>query len=205
MYSDESGQTLMELVVVIAVSTIVIGALVFATIASLRNVQFSKNQSQATKLAQEAIERLRASRDRNRPISNFLPVTSWNGSGSGDAIWDQHISGNTDANCETEQPGISGKCYFNISPDVTLTNIGFRLTSFPASLAEPIPPSPATPVFRRTIFLSDDLNDNKNFADDNGATFNWQNAKKATVVVKWRDFAGDHETSLTSIFRKAVL
>lgn len=62
----EKGQTLLELVVVIAMGVIVVGALVFATIASLRNSQFSKNQTQATKLAQEGLEKVRGLRDRNQ-------------------------------------------------------------------------------------------------------------------------------------------
>lgn len=62
---SEKGQTLLELVVVITVAVIVVGALVFATIASLRNAQFAKNQAQATKLAQEGLEKVRTLRDRD--------------------------------------------------------------------------------------------------------------------------------------------
>ncbi len=67
--NNQSGQTLIELMVVILVSVIIIGALVFTTIASLRNAQFSKNQAQATKLAQAGIETVRSLRDRNGLIS----------------------------------------------------------------------------------------------------------------------------------------
>ena len=63
--SNENGQTLMELIVVILISVLVIGALVFATIASLRNAQFAKNQAQATKLAQEGLERVKVIRERD--------------------------------------------------------------------------------------------------------------------------------------------
>lgn len=66
---SEAGQTLIELVVVVGVLVIVVGALTFATIASIRNAQFSKNQAQATKLAQEGIERVRTLRDRDRADS----------------------------------------------------------------------------------------------------------------------------------------
>lgn len=62
---SEKGQTLLELVVVIAVIVIVVGALVFATVASLRNASFAKNQTQATKLAQEGLEKIRSLRDRD--------------------------------------------------------------------------------------------------------------------------------------------
>jgi DNA-binding NarL/FixJ family response regulator len=42
------------------VAIIVVGALTFATIASLRNAQFSQNQAQATKLAQEGLEKVKS-------------------------------------------------------------------------------------------------------------------------------------------------
>lgn len=62
---NSKGQTLVELVVVIAVLVIVVSALTFATISSLRNAQFAKNQAQATKLAQEGLEKVRSLRDRD--------------------------------------------------------------------------------------------------------------------------------------------
>lgn len=65
MSDKEDGQTLIELIVVIAVSTVVVGALVFSTISSLRNSEFAKHQAQATKLAQEGIEKMRTLRDRD--------------------------------------------------------------------------------------------------------------------------------------------
>lgn len=68
MYS-EKGQTLLELLAVISVMVIVVTALVFATISSLRNSQFAQNQNQATKLSQEGLEKLRSLRDRNLPGS----------------------------------------------------------------------------------------------------------------------------------------
>ncbi len=67
--AGEAGQSLLELIVVIAVSTMIVGALAFATIFSIRNAQLSKNQSQATKLAQEGIEKVRSIRDRNSEIT----------------------------------------------------------------------------------------------------------------------------------------
>lgn len=79
---NQKGQTLLELVIVITVGAIIVVALTFATISTLRNAQFAKNQSQATKLAQEVLERVRTGRDRDSSIgSSFTlggaPVTSW--------------------------------------------------------------------------------------------------------------------------------
>lgn len=191
---SEKGQTLLELIVVISVSVIIIGALVFATIASLRNAQFSKNQSLATKLAQEGIERVRVGRDRNQCIKNLdAGVNSWNGSstnsdcpGSG-SIWNYPITGSS-SNCENLTT--SGKCYFTGDSFGVLTMVGYSQTTFPASLAESIPP------FKRLIILSDDLNENGIVDDDP------QNAKKITSVVQWTDFSGTHESRLTTILRR---
>lgn len=186
MSTSQNGQTLLELIVVVSVSAIVIGALVFATIASLRNAQFSKNQLQATKLAQEGIERVRVGRDRNQCISNLsASVNSWNGnnlscSGSG-TIWGYLISG-VSGSCENLTT--SSKCYFNIDSSGSLSMIGYSQTSFPQSFAEGIPSS--SPVFRRAVTLSDDA-----------ATFG--SRKTVTVIVNWSDFAGSHESKLTTI------
>lgn len=135
-WRSQNGQTLMELVVVVGVSVIVVGALVFATVASLRNASFSKNQAQATKLAQEGIERVRAGRDRNLGFTNFMlggvPVDNWQ-----------------DNNLWINQIGSSS--YFNAAADGALTG-----------LTSPSPPSdvPALAenvgVFHRFVILSDE-------------------------------------------------
>lgn len=185
----QSGQSLMELVVVVAVAVIVISALVFATIGSLRNATFAKNQAQATKLAQEGLERVRTGRDRNQCINGLdaVNVNSWNGStdcpSPVGSIWVYRISGDCD------RPDLETYCYFNTSPSGALQNIGSSAT-FP-STAEGIPPPPDDPVFRRVITLSDD--------DD------YKSAKKITSIVRWTDFSGEHESKLTTILRNPNL
>ncbi len=182
-----NGQSLIELIVVIAVVSIVVGALVFATIGSIRNASFAKNQAQATKLAQEGLERVRSGRDRNSAISiGGTSVTFWNGSSSSslcsgtsdiksDSIWCYKISGS--GLCEDG----SLKCYFNVDSNGNLANKGFAQNSIP-SLAESIPP------FTRVITLSDDSD--------------YQNTKTVTTIVTWKDFSGSHESRLTTILRK---
>jgi len=54
-----SGQSLLEMLVAIAVVLIVIVALVTVTTISVRNASFSRNQALATKYAQETIEKIR--------------------------------------------------------------------------------------------------------------------------------------------------
>lgn len=65
---SEKGQSLIELVVSMAIAVLVLGALTFAVIISLRNAQFAKNQAQATKLAQESLENIRSLRDRDGKV-----------------------------------------------------------------------------------------------------------------------------------------
>lgn len=62
---NQSAQSLLELIIVLAIAIIVIGALAIVTITSLRNANLSKNQLQATKYAQEGMERVRSIRNRD--------------------------------------------------------------------------------------------------------------------------------------------
>ena len=175
MYS-EKGQSLMELVIVIAVVVIVIGALVFATIASLRNAQFAKNQAQASKLAQEGLEWVRTGRDRNKGINDLdSSVTNW------DTIWGYQISGGPDTFCNSSS--IIKQCYFKILSDGSLIYINSS-SAFPSGFAESIQPN-----FERAITLSDD-----------SASSDKQ--KTVTAIVTWTDFSGPHESKLTTILRK---
>lgn len=59
----ESGQSLFEVVLSLAVITIIIVALVILASNSIRNATFSRNKSSATKHSQEMIEWLRGQRD----------------------------------------------------------------------------------------------------------------------------------------------
>ena len=65
MFITSKGQSLIELIIVIALTVLIVGALTFATIASLRNADLANSQIQATKLAQEGLEKVKIIRDRN--------------------------------------------------------------------------------------------------------------------------------------------
>lgn len=73
-----NGQSLFEVVVALAISALVIVALVSLVSSSIRNANFSKNKSLASTYAQEASEWLRGERDKD--IKTFLANTlspSW--------------------------------------------------------------------------------------------------------------------------------
>lgn len=179
---NEAGQTLLELIVVVTVSVLVVGALVFATIASLRNASFSKNQAQATKLAQEGIERVRTARDRDKSIIGgfFIGnnnITSWTGNGTAcgsnaSSIWCNQITGYCGS--------VSQYCFFKITDQSILNYLG------PSSTI----PDGAEPqgLFKRAIIISDDVT--------------YLTQKTITAVVSWTDFSGPHESRLTTILRK---
>ena len=59
----ERGQTLFELVAAIAIGVIIVTSIVAAATLSLGNSNYSKNQANATRYAQEAQEWLRAQKD----------------------------------------------------------------------------------------------------------------------------------------------
>jgi len=69
---NTTGQSLVEMVVAIAVVLIVIVALVAVTTISVRNASFSRNQALATKYAQEGIEEARKLRDSQKEDVFFV-------------------------------------------------------------------------------------------------------------------------------------
>lgn len=132
----QNGQTLVELVVVIAVSVIVVGALTFATIASIRNASFAKNSAQATKLAQEGLEKVRTGRDRDAIISFGTSNTTW----KLNSFW----------STISTLCGVT-PCYFQLVNGVDLNLVG-NGSNFNFEFAEQLG------LFRRAIILSDDSN-----------------------------------------------
>jgi len=183
-FKSQSGQTLVEAVVVIAVGTIVVGALVFATIASLRNSQVAKNQSQATKLAQEGIEKVRASRDRASCIggsfgggscwtSDTCPTTGSNACAGPGNIWGTQMTASI---CVSPY-----NCYFKINSSGDLDYIS-------SSASPPSGQGESLDNFTRYIILSDDAN--------------YTNWKNVISLVIWNDFSGIHESRVSTVLRK---
>ena len=97
-----TGQSLVEMVVAIAVVLLVILALVAVTTVSVRNASFSRNQALATKYAQEAVEKVRAYRDQN----------SWSDFTSNCETFSLNLSMPSSFTLSRDcyQPGISNNC-----------------------------------------------------------------------------------------------
>lgn len=114
---SNKGQSLIEVIIVASVGTLVVGAMVMVSIISLRNTSFAKNQLQATKLAQDGLEKVRSIRDRNLDIKFGLEQT---------IISFDTLLAKDELTCD--QPDIS--CFFTIKPDGILTS-GIEITTEP--------------------------------------------------------------------------
>ncbi|MBI4036043.1 hypothetical protein HY383_03760 [Candidatus Daviesbacteria bacterium] len=173
MSMRETGQSLLEVVTASAVGILVVAALTYATIFSLRNATFAKNSAQATKLAQEGIEKVRSSRDRNSSISgsftlNSQTIDNWQDTD----LWTNQIS-----------PNCTPNCYFKFSG--SSFQFSTAANNIPNNAEDPL----SDGKFKRVVILSDD-----------STTYTTQ--KTVTVIVQWTDFAGPHQSKLTTILRK---
>lgn len=100
---NSSGQSLVEILIALAVTAVVILALVVISLMGLKNAQFAQNQAKVTKYAQEAIDQIKTIRDRNGTV-NFRYSTNTTSTFSD--LWARNL--NNDC---------SGSCYFNLSSD----------------------------------------------------------------------------------------
>lgn len=180
MLIKESGQSLIELVVVIAMTVLIVTALTIAAIASLRNTDLAKSQVQATKLAQEGLERVRQARDMNGLIAGLGgpdPIISWDGNAAGNgALWDHDIRAACD---DTASPPVY--CFFKLQgPN------GLKFISSSATFPYDLPTIEEIGNFQRAIIL-----------EDSSPT------KKLVIsVVQWRDYSGLHESRLSTYLGK---
>ena len=72
------GQSLLEMVIALGIILAVISTLAIVTLNSMQNSQFSKNQVQATKLAQDGIDKVRSIKSRNYTVCGLTPTGKWN-------------------------------------------------------------------------------------------------------------------------------
>lgn len=158
---SSKGQTLIEVIVVATVGVLVVGALTFATLFSLRNAKFSQNQNQATKLTQEGLEKIKSIRDRDQSGQVSYYSTPDDRKTKFSQLWDLNFL------CDNN-------CYFYLSSGV-LT--GGTKDNF------------------ETVFSFQ-----RQFKIEDGTSANQE--KKVTVLVRWSDATGNHESKLTTVLRK---
>ena len=73
MNKYESGQSLIEILLALALAVVVITGITFGVTSSLKNATFSKNQNLASSYAQEGMEIVRGIRDRSLNVFTSLP------------------------------------------------------------------------------------------------------------------------------------
>ncbi len=189
----QSGQTLIEVLMVLVVGSIMLTGLSLMVISSLRNAQFAQDQVKATKYAQEAIDQIRAIRDGNQDGSVQMldgSVTSFGGSGTGNGAWDVQFSS-------------AGACNDGKAIVSTYNNTGRYFTIVSGS----DPSGPSTILqekqcgqeeidlpdngFSRQVFITD-----KPAGSPNG---DYTTEKDIVVEVSWTDAAGRHSSNLETI------
>lgn len=170
--SNNRGQSLIELVVALGLLTVIITILSVTTITGLRNSQFSKNQSQATKLGQDGLEKLRAIRDRNYTVCGpGENIKAWN------SIYDTNCP-TTPLTCKYTLKTLPVGACVTPPSEIWLSNN----TNPPEEIvAEGV-------TFTRTITITDYKND--------------INQKEVNVKVSWTDLSGDHNSNLSTIMAK---
>jgi hypothetical protein len=122
IFNFQRGQSLFELVVAIAISALIIVAIVSLTTNSIQNSNFSRNKALAATYAQEATEWLRGQRDGDvenfintrapigiTPAGYCLPDLSWG-----------HFNANVTINCITPISGTILRRW------VTFINVGLQ-------------------------------------------------------------------------------
>ena len=181
----EKGQSLLEVVIILGVTALVLGALIIAVIVGLKNSQFAQNQAKSTKYAQEALEIIKSIRDRNGVVK-FVSSVEECDSETADkfsSLWELYLSESDSFSRCTVKANIEDTlCYFKIE------TCGGDLF-----LAEP---SNATVINED---LGGGLSRQITFEDTSSS---WSSEKTITVKVKWKDSSGEHESNLQTILTK---
>lgn len=106
-YTNQSGQSLLEVIIALGIAVAIIISFTSATINAVRNAQFAKNQNQATKLAQETIEIIRTIRDQDKLVTATAPWSS---------LWTTNMN-------SLQISGYRGTCYLLNKTNFTMSPI----------------------------------------------------------------------------------
>lgn len=174
---NNEGQSMIELVVGIGLITVVVGALAVVTINSLQNTQYSRNQVQATKLAQENIEKARTIKNSNFGVCTQDDMTQVLSCSTWDDIWPIQFG-------EMETTCVNG-CTFNMfnglgnCPLKSGGNSPFCL-KFSATRAD------LGEGFTSEIIIEDEA----------------PSQKRVTSRVYWNDASGEHASDLVTVMSR---
>ncbi len=169
---DNRGQSLLEIVVALGVIAVIVVGLTLTTVIGLRNSHFSKTQAQATKLAREALEKVKIIKERDLAVCGPSSNKQWS------ELWAKNLI--------TECPP-SGECKF------IFKDLGAMSCSGPSSvfwLEQSASPESLTGTdFKRQVIVADE--------SVYGAT-----QKRVTALITWNDITGAHESRIVTILAK---
>lgn len=173
----QKGQALLEVAISVGIAIILVAAIAITTVIGLKNSQFAKNQAQATKLAQEGIERVRSVRNRDYVVCIPGPpaISKWSD------VW-SYPFGRISTGCTTTCTYILK----NNPPD----QCSQTATQSPFWIKQAISTTETETLlgnFRRQILIEDT---------------DVPSQKKVTSRVSWSDFSGDHKSELVTILSR---
>ncbi len=184
-FLDTSGQSLVEVLVALTVAALVILALVVVSLMGLKNAQFAQNQAKVTKYAQEAIDQVRAIRDRNgnvtfqNNLSNPACTPCSGNTCAFSGLWSCQLTKSSGSPC-TLSPG--NGCYLVLSADGTSLSEPSSLNNANQNLGD---------GFSRQVIL-----------EDGAPALDYSKEKRVRVVVTWTDSSGTHESNVQTILTK---
>ncbi|MCL5783889.1 MAG: prepilin-type N-terminal cleavage/methylation domain-containing protein [Patescibacteria group bacterium] len=180
-FKKETGQSLIEVLVALVVSAMIITALIMTVLEGLKNAQYAQNQAQATKLAQDALDKITSIRDRDMDNSvdfNYTSGVSSLVTTKFSDLWNIYME--SQSSCGPTPPN---PCYFKFDPNSPL-----RITQDTSGKGEDL----GNGLTRQIIF--EDSNSKDSFG-----TELYKTEKTIIVKVTWSDASGPHESNLQTI------
>lgn len=175
----QAGQTLIELVISIALMLIIITGVTVLTVKGLQNSQFSRNQVQATKLAQEGIEKMRTIRDNNFTVCGW--ATSIN-TVAPNGLWSADCSG---SGCRYLIQEVASTCGSTSTSSLWI-NLAPNNSAVESKTVSGV-------TFKRVVTVT-------NGTDLTGALNT--SVKNINVTVFWTDSAGPHTSNIETVLTK---
>ena len=179
---DQRGQNMLELVLGLGLIAVVSMAISIISVNSLQNTQFSKNQTQATKLAQEIMEKVRTVKNSNFGICSQSQVaagpsavcTNW------EQVWADQF-GTFETNCVSNQTCtyvLGTSCLTPVGTSASETN--------PFCLKHSATALDLGNGFTGQVFIEDEQT----------------SQKRVTIRVNWTDTSGAHMSELVTILSR---
>lgn len=169
----QKGQTLLELIIALGLLIIIATAITVSTSSGLKNSLFSSNQAQATKYAQEGLEKVKLIKTRNSPICLKPPASpaciNWSD------LW-------------PDPPYLPITMSLSDNPFIFETNPAVCGAGITLCLKYSATPEKIDANFSRQIFVLDVL--------DSAIQ------KKIIARVTWTDSSGPHNSELVTVLAK---